>query len=55
MRGALPLRRLTAGILMEDERVELVEGVIREMPPISSAHTGAVNRLVEGILGGGAG
>ncbi|WP_322801043.1 Uma2 family endonuclease [Thermoflexus sp.] len=56
---ALPLRRFTveeyhrlaeAGILREDERVELIEGAIREMPPISSAHAGAVNRLLDRLF-----
>jgi len=52
---AEPLRKLftvseyhtmvDAGILREDERVELIEGEIWEMPPIGSPHAGGVNRL----------
>jgi Uma2 family endonuclease len=34
-----------AGILKEDDRVELIEGVIWRMPPIGSSHAGGVNRL----------
>ena len=34
-----------AGIIGEDDRVELIEGEIVEMPPISSPHGGGVNRL----------
>lgn len=34
-----------AGILKEDDRVELIEGVIWQMPPIGSPHAGGVNRL----------
>lgn len=48
----LPLRRFTvdeyyamaeAGILTEDDRVELIDGVIIEMPPLGSRHIGGVN------------
>jgi Uma2 family endonuclease len=50
----LPRRRFTvdeyecmgrAGILHEDERVELIEGEILEMPPIGSSHGGHVYRV----------
>src|SRR5258708_1213244 len=34
-----------AGIFNEDERVELINGEIIEMPPIGSNHSGGVNRL----------
>lgn len=36
-----------AGILGEDERVELVEGEICEMTPVGSAHASQVKRLAE--------
>ena len=48
----LPLRRFTvdeyyamaeAGMLTEDDRVELIDGVIIEMPPLGSRHIGGVN------------
>ncbi len=43
-------RMVEAGILGEDDRVELIEGEIIEMPPISSMHAGAINRLVDRLL-----
>ena len=48
----LPVRRFTvaeyyamaeAGILTEDDRVELIDGVIVEMSPVGSRHVGCVN------------
>lgn len=63
---AEPLKRLftvseyhsmaEAGILSEEDRVELIEGEIYRMAPIGSRHAGCVNRLIhlfkgaEGIL-----
>lgn len=40
-----------AGILAEDDRVELIEGTIIEMVPVGSGHAGVVNQLTE-VLGG---
>jgi Uma2 family endonuclease len=34
------------GILTPDERVELIDGEIVQMPPISSSHASVVNRIV---------
>jgi Uma2 family endonuclease len=39
-------RMAKAGILHEDDRVELIEGEIIEMPPIGSLHSSIVDRLV---------
>lgn len=36
---------LQAGVFGEDDRLELIEGEIVEMSPISSAHAACVNRL----------
>lgn len=38
-------KMLAAGILTEDDRVELIEGGIIRLPPIGSEHAGRVNRL----------
>ncbi|MBI2864883.1 MAG: Uma2 family endonuclease [Chloroflexi bacterium] len=52
----LPRRRFTveeyhrmaeAGILGEDDRVELIEGEITEMTPIGRLHAATVNRLIK--------
>lgn len=37
---------IQAGVFGEDERLELIDGEIVEMAPISSVHAGHVNRLV---------
>ena len=36
-----------AGVFAEDERVELIDGEVREMTPIGPPHAGIVNRLNE--------
>jgi Uma2 family endonuclease len=38
-------RMAAAGILHEDDRVELIEGEIVEMPPIGISHASSVDRL----------
>ncbi len=52
--GAIPLHRFTvddfarlgeAGIFTEDDRVELIDGEIRDMTPIGQPHAWIVNRL----------
>jgi len=40
-------RMADAGILGEDDRVELIEGEIVEMPPIGSPHAGTVDQLLD--------
>jgi Uma2 family endonuclease len=37
----------SAGILTADDRVELIDGELIEMPPMGPPHTGIVNRLAE--------
>jgi len=39
------LRMGEAGILTEDDRVELLDGEIIDMPPVGIPHTGSVNRI----------
>jgi Uma2 family endonuclease len=43
-------RLAEAGILREDDRVELIEGEIVQMVPIGSGHSGTVNRLNYALL-----
>jgi Uma2 family endonuclease len=42
-------RMVETGVLAPDSRVELIEGVIVEMPPIGSLHAGTVNRLTHAL------
>ena len=44
-----------AGILHEDDRVELVEGMLIDMAPIGTGHAGQVNRLVNRLRADGFG
>ena len=44
-------RMAEAGILSEDERVELLDGWIVPMSPIGSPHAGCVNRLTRLLTG----
>jgi Uma2 family endonuclease len=39
-----------AGILREDDRVELLQGEIVDMPPIGPGHAGGVRRLLNAFL-----
>ncbi len=43
-------RMAEAGIFAPDERVELIEGVIVNMPPIGPEHSGLVNVLTEALV-----
>jgi Uma2 family endonuclease len=43
-------RMVEAGILREDDRVELLHGEIVDMPPIGPGHASGVNRLLNGFL-----
>ncbi|MDW8183673.1 MAG: Uma2 family endonuclease [Anaerolineae bacterium] len=45
-------RMREAGILSEDDPVELIEGEIIQMPPISSMHAGCVDRLTMLLMEG---
>jgi len=38
-------RMIDAGVFGKDDRVELVEGLLRAMPPIDARHAGKVKRL----------
>jgi Uma2 family endonuclease len=43
-------RMVEAGILHEDDRVELLHGEIVDMPPIGPGHASGVKRLLNGFL-----
>lgn len=43
-------RMVEAGILQEDDRVELLQGEIVDMPPIGPGHASGVNRLLNAFL-----
>jgi Uma2 family endonuclease len=49
------LRMVEAGILDEDDRVELVDGVLVDMSPISPEHSGAVAWLLQHFAGANTG
>ena len=40
-------RMAKVGVLNEDDRVELIEGEVIQMPPIGGPHASRVNRLTE--------
>ena len=44
-------RMAEVGILREDQRVELIEGEVVEMPPIGSRHASVVDRITEVFSG----
>jgi hypothetical protein len=43
-------RMLTAGILSEDDRVELIDGEVRVMSPIGPLHAAIVDRLTRILI-----